>query len=615
MFRLYFIIVFSIAFYSIGIGADENDHSIKKLNEKKRIEDPIERDTQLIWQYNYIVENLSRNMDARTNAYMDTLLQLAETSSWTSAMPFYYRAKGRYHDFRGDSAEALDYYTKSIEGYKVANGDLKELAFSYVLKGFLLSNSDLNEKTLEVFEEGLPYARAAKGKNSLCLILDWYGDYYFYGLDSIYDNEKALDYYLQVKEILPQINYKRIIADNYAGLAGVYGRLSKEELAEEYFTIADSISIANNLPSVRWGLYAEKASQLEKQGRHKEANKTYLAAKKFMDLLTHIELKSRLEKELWGNYKNLGDYKNALLHYETYVEMENKMATAEVEIKYNELQTKYDFVLKQNEIDDLQEKNQRLLAYFLFGLLSLLSLFTILVSRKNLQLKRSAKHLEEKQKEVNFALIKGEKEERKRLASELHDNVNTKLAAIKWRLEAVSDEVSLKGKRVFKDTIDMMNDIYTDVRNISHNLVPGKLEETGLLAAISDHVVRLNTAGKTQFKFSHTGVDELGIADMKYPLYNVIFELMNNIVKHSNAETANIILKRKKDNLEISILDNGKGFNPNGRTAGIGFQNVKSRISALNGQVNINSEEGYGTTINIQIPYASERIVITQGQI
>lgn len=602
MIRVYLIILYCLSLASLCMATGIDDY-ILRLNKTKLLEDHIDRDTQLIWHYNYVSEDLSRYMDPRAEAYLDTLLELSENSDWKSAMPFYYRAMGRYHDFRGDATEALDYYTKAIEGFKVANGNLKELAFSYVLKGFLLSNSELNDRTMEVFKEGIPYARAAKGKNSLCLMLDWYGDYYYYGLDSITDNQKALGYYLQVQEILPQINYQRIIADNHAVLSGVYGRLGNTEFANSYFKTADSISLNHNLPFVRFGLYAEKARQLEKEGRHLEANKIYLQCKEFMDPTTNIEFKSRLEKELWENYKNLDDHENALRHYEAHVEMENKMGTNEVEIKYNELQAKYNVVVKQKEIDDLQDKNQRNLAYFLIGLMSLLSLFTFLVSRKNLQLKRSAKDLEEKQKEVNLSLIKGEKEERKRLAGELHDNVNTKLAAIKWRLEAVSDEVSVKAKKVFDDTIDMMNDIYTDVRSISHNLVPSKLEESGLLTAINDHVLRLNSAGKTQFKFSHSAIDEKGIADMKYPLYNILFELMNNIIKHSNAMSAEISLKRQKDNLEVTISDNGKGFKPEGRTDGIGFKNVMSRIDALNGYLSIDSIIGEGTKIRIQIPF------------
>ena len=217
---------------------------------------------------------------------------MSKQSNWKIAMPFYHRAKGRYHDFRGEFVDALDHYSKAIEGYKVSEGS--EIAFAYVLKGFLLSNSDLHSRCIEVFEEDLPYARAAKSKNSLCLMLDWYGDYYFYGLDSIVDNEKALEYYMQVKEILPQINYQRIIADNHACLSGVNRRLGNTVLADHHFAIADSLVVEHNLPFVRWGLYAEKANQLEKVGLFREANHIYLQCQEFMGPTTHIEFKSRL---------------------------------------------------------------------------------------------------------------------------------------------------------------------------------------------------------------------------------------------------------------------------------------------------------------------------------
>lgn len=603
MMRVFILVLVYFGFCQ-GITADENDEYIKRLNKQKSIVDPIERDTQLIWHYNYVSENLSRYMDPRAEAYLDTLFELANKTNWKSGIPFYHRAKGRYHDFRGEPAEALVHYTDAIEGFKLAKGNLKELAFSYVLKGFLLSNSDMHYKCMEVFEEGLPYARAAVGKNSLCLMLDWFGDLYFYGLDSsgVADNEKALDYYMQVNKILPQISYQRIIASNHTGLSGVYGRLGQQELSDYHYAIADSITVGTNLTTMRWGLLAEKARQLEKKGLHQEANKIYMQCKEFLDPTTNIEFKSRLEKELWINYKNLGNHKKSLFHYERHVEMENKMATNEVEMKYAELQAKYDVVVKQQEIDELNKKNQRHLGYFLIGLLGVLSLFALMLSQKNKLLNKRATELEEKQKEVNKALIKGEKVERKRLAGELHDNVNTKLAAIRWRLEAVSDEVSDKAKDIFDDTIMMMNDVYSDVRHISHNLVPSKLEEIGLLAAITNQIHTLNSGGNTQFQLTHSSVAEEFLADMKYPLYNIIFELMNNIVKHSEAENADILLCVKDNHLEITIKDDGKGFAPEGRKDGIGFQNVKSRVQSLSGELAINSIVGKGTSINIQVP-------------
>ncbi|MFT4569019.1 MAG: tetratricopeptide (TPR) repeat protein [Saprospiraceae bacterium] len=176
------------------------------VSEIKQNVDPLARNTQLIWQYNKICEALARHKDPRTEVYLDTLETMARASNWDMAMGLYFRAMGRYHDFADDYQPVLEYYQQALDELKYAKGDGKELAFTYVLKGFFLSNSELHQECWKTLEEGLSYARKAKSKNSLCLMLDWFGDYYYFGLDGEIDNKKALDYYLQVNRILPQIS-------------------------------------------------------------------------------------------------------------------------------------------------------------------------------------------------------------------------------------------------------------------------------------------------------------------------------------------------------------------------------------------------------------------------
>jgi len=434
VFMLRYVIVFIFIGHSVVSLGSINpaiEPYLEKVKKAKNLEDPIERDSILVWSYGQLCDEIFRINDSNSLSYLDTLDALSEASQWPNARGIYYRGVGRYYDFRGEHEEALEYYDKAISALKPGHGDLKELAFTYVLKGFLLSNSGLQQECKKVMQEGLPYAKKAKSKNSQCFMLDWYGDYYYYGLDDTIDYKKALYYYKQVEEILPQINYARLIADNHAVLSGCYERLGQISRSKYHFKVADSITQAQNLLFVRRGLYADKARLLEENGENKAANAIYVQIANFLEGNRNIEFQARAESDLWQSYKKIGNYKLALKHYEEWRWMEDSLANQDVAVKYAELEKKYDVAQKENEITTLENKEAktRMNLLLLLGGVSLLGLIIIL--RKNAQLSKSKRSLVESYEMSQEATFKGEQNERSRIASELHDNVNSKIAAIK----------------------------------------------------------------------------------------------------------------------------------------------------------------------------------------
>ncbi len=592
---------------TIGFCQAQSVHSdittyVDKLQLVKEIQDPVDRDTQLIWQYNYISEELARNLDPRTEAYLDTLRLMSELTPWDNARGFYYRAMGRYSDFQGNFSEALSFYDMAINAFKPAGGDLKELAFTYVLKGFLLSNSEMYQECIKTLKEGIPYASETNYKNSLCLMLDWFGDYYYYGLEDSINNEIALDYYLQVNQILPFITYPRIIADNHAVLSGVYARLGRKAEAAYHFPIADSLCKAENLPYVRWGLYAEKARSLENENKHSEANEIYLIAKNFMEATTSIEFKARLEKALSNNYKNLGNYKLALSHYENMVAMEEVMAIDEVKKKYADIEAKYNLSVKEKEIADLQRSKIISNRNLALSILAISLIASTIIIRKNKILKRNYLLLEQQQKEVEKAIYTGETQERKRLSAELHDQVNTKLAAAKWQLEAISEKLYGVDREIIDNTTVMLNDAYQDVRNISHNLVPTRLETEGLIKSVEDLFIKLNKNAAIKFKLYAESIEEQKIERITYPLYSIIFELINNILKHAQASQVTIRITESAGNLDLIINDDGQGFDVQNIQPGFGLSSITNRVKSLKGTIDITSSNETGTQTYIRIP-------------
>ncbi len=599
-------IFFLLLSYTYGGAQMDQSYLFERIQEKKSIDDPIARDSQLIWQYNYTIEELARTQDERVAAYVDTLRERAMSSSWPSAMAFYHRAMGRMHDFRGEFANALEHYDQAIQYYADANGELKEYAFTYVLKAFLLSNAGYYPECMATIEEGLPIARAAKGKNSLCLMLDWYGDYYYYGMGGEVDNMKALSYYKQVNEILPQISYARIIADNFSVLSGVYGRLDDMELSDNYFAKADSVLSETNLPNVKWGLYAERAKQLEQNGDYQGANDIYTSIMSYMDENPNKVFRARYYKALYENYKALNQPDSAIVYLEKYMADADALDTQELKQKYDEIQAKYELSQKNVEIERLHSKQRGLQNMGLIALLMGALIGVYFYHRSNQRLKTSNQALAKAQKSIKESFVKGELSERQRIASDLHDNVNTKIAATKWRIEAMQQGIDPDHQDDVKPIIDMMDDVYQDVRNIAHNLAPSRLMEVGLVASLKEMAYRLNESHKIHFDIDATECDESLITDEVYQVYNIVFELINNILKHSAADVASVKIATAAKHLNIIVTDNGKGFSPDHQGHhGLGLSSIRERLRTLDGEMEISSTSGEGTRIQILLPIST----------
>ena len=187
--------------------------------------------------------------------------------------------------------------------------------------------------------------------------------------------------------------------------------------------------------------------------------------------------------------------------------------------------------------------------------------------------------------------ITAQETERKRLAADLHDDIGTSLAALRGRI------TNNPGAE------ELLNKIMTDVRTVSHNLLPVELHDLGLIDTLNEVARRLETASGIRFLFIASGDPVPLGASADLILYRAVQELMHNIVRHSKATEAVVQLVYHHSHLNITIEDNGCGFDPDVPGGdGIGLKNVSSRIQWLGGVVAVDSGE-QGTTIRLDIPF------------
>ncbi|MBF8456028.1 sensor histidine kinase [Kaistella sp. G5-32] len=198
-------------------------------------------------------------------------------------------------------------------------------------------------------------------------------------------------------------------------------------------------------------------------------------------------------------------------------------------------------------------------------------------------------------------LLEGEEKERKRIAEELHDGIAGDLSAIKLNLTYLETENSNPNNDdVLQNLSKIIDKSCQQIREISHNLSPSSLTNYGLVGAVDNFCKKVADLYKIKviFKFSDK---EIELTDtIETHIYRIVQELLNNVVKHSEAKVAHVTITYDHPFIEISVKDDGKGFTINSLSKGIGLSNIDSRIRFMNAHVKKQSTEK-GSTFTIVI--------------
>ncbi|NND31856.1 MAG: sensor histidine kinase [Saprospiraceae bacterium] len=577
------------------------------LDSLARISDSLGQQAYADWDSAYVytltftIDQMAYYQDGRASEYLDEFERYHENSNNRIVHGLYLRSKARVLDRSGKNSEALNYYLQAIDSLNKTSIAPGEKAMTLVYAAFLLNNSGSPEKCIDMLKQARPYAEEASDPLPLYYILDYMGDYNYYSGFQIEDYPAALDYYRQAEKLIEKHGLDNKRSDNYLGLADVYYRLKNYDNGDQYWNKADSIAREHNDYNALYGLYVDKSEIFLDQGRQDEAITLAEFAYDFAKKAGWPEITARAENQLYWTYRTVGDFEKALYYYEKYSTTQDSMNKQDLLNKYSELEAKYENEKKEQVIVELQNKNLRQTRNFLVGIILLSLLLLALGIWTILRLDRDNKLLIAKNKEILQAQIVGQTIERKRVASEIHDNLNTKVAAIRWQLQALEHSVDAKAKKILDSTLKLINDVYGDIRLISHNLMPEEIESIGLIETLSNLISQLNINNRVQFNLI-TGSESLELPPgLIYPIYNISFELINNILKHSQASNAWISIDNVDNHIVISVSDDGKGYNQASKPGGVGLKNIHSRVENLGGQIHIESKPNEGTKTVIRI--------------
>jgi two-component system, NarL family, sensor kinase len=570
------------------------------------------RDTLLVTTLNLLTERLFNQNDPRAPAYLDSLRQLTAAVKWPKGEGLYLRAVGKSYDVKGKYTEAFNAYTKAIAALERAGGDPYDLTYTYVLAAFVLNNNGMPQRCIEYLQKARPLAEKNENTNNLCWILDYFGDYNYYDSFGVKNYRKALSYYKQVEALLPRATSPNLKADNPHCLANVYYKLGYEQLADQYRDKALTIARQYDNRVVIFAIYADLAEIAEEKGQYEKAIDYRRKSLEFATASGWREMQSRAENYLYQAYKKAGDYKSALDYLEMHRTHEDSMQRYQVQQKYDELRASYDAEKREIQIKELENKSLTQARNFLIILLLSGAGLMAYAVWTNRRLKGKNEQLTNKNREIEEALARGQTMERKRMASELHDNLNTKIAAVRWRLEALGGRGwAPSDQKIIGDVLEMIDDVYGDIRLISHNLVPEELETKGLKAAIQKLVGKLKGNDKVLFSFVFDGQDRRLNTAVEYQLYTIVLELVNNIIKHAEARHAWISLTYQSSRVILTVTDDGKGFKPpTPGLEGVGLRNIQTRVEQLKGTWQVESMPQH-TRITVEIPV--EAVPVTES--
>lgn len=405
---------------------------------------------------------------------------------------------------------------------------------------------------------------------------------------------------------------------NALGLANHYSEfypLHYLDSAKRYLDIALKEGLNTNQYTVVAGAYGVMYEYAQRENRWDDAE-NYLnqaAAYIQMDEMPDVATLARIMQSLATVYEQKGDYRKALEHYKKYLGYYETRFDNEKMTIGKELEAEYQSELKEQKLLLLEEQVAHRKKLNLIYILLSAAIFTTLVflfvayrqRSKTLtqQVRLHQMELDRIRQEHKIsllsAMIDGQEKERTRIARDLHDGLGGLLSGIKIELSggvataAISPEHAL-----ISNTLNRIDQAVDELRRIARNMMPELLLKYGLEEAIKEYCQSLKRSG-VNITFQAFNYQNNLAKNRQVVVYRIAQELINNAVKYAKSEHILVELRQEENDLSLTVEDDGVGFDIEGarQTKGSGLASVESRVAFLNGQLNIDSLPGTGTTV------------------
>jgi signal transduction histidine kinase len=378
------------------------------------------------------------------------------------------------------------------------------------------------------------------------------------------------------------------VAGKYSmeGLALIYGRDLSEfdkalPYAEEFVRMAEKYGDKRTIISAYLKL-SDVYSYMEK---YEECEAAALKAWE-MDSV-NLETSSYLTYIITFANIYLGDKDKAATFLMKFSAIARERTGKSLHDSLANMEVKYETEKKELKIAAMEKEKILYMWIILLVTVVLIALLLLYLYSKRLSRQKIKQLEQEKQISTTKSVIEGETTERKRLARDLHDGLGGMLSAVKINLDNL-DHIQ-NARTLLDSSID-------ELRRVARNLMPVSLIRLGLKASLEDFC-----GSFPNVRFQFYGEEKRSTENLELLIYRCVHELVNNAVKYSEATSINVQLFQNENNISLTVHDNGCGFDPKKVKPGMGLKNLKDRLTVFNGALDIVSEPGKGTEVNVEL--------------
>ncbi|MEO6682080.1 MAG: ATP-binding protein [Ginsengibacter sp.] len=544
----------------------------------------------------YVRYSLARNYImlgrfSKADSVTDVALKVFQLDSLNHATGKYYNLKGSILIYQSQQSEGMNYFKKALEVFE-KHEDLKQAAaiefnmaqlflgsleypkvYEYsmsshkklealsdtlylpIVKGLAAVSSAIEGKLkeAEVFAaEGLEMSERYNNTHGRIFAKYAYGE-----IETQKENfEKAIAYLNESKELAQKAKLYQVVLPNNAAMLKCYLLLKEYDSAVAIGEESLKLSEQLKLTDIRYNLLKNTAkayAELNNYGRAYE----YMAD----------------AEELFRSKSNKSNQK--IIH--------------ELLIKYDDQKKNNQILLQQKKI---AKKNQSV--YILGGIVFIILLVLFFYRRNNLQEKKLFN--QSKEKAIMEALDIGEEKERTRLADELHDGIASNLTAVKLQLESSP----FPKEETIKKSLELINHTNKELRYLAQRMAPANFEKSSLKDSLKDFCEYCSIPSR-KIHFL-TNVQKVNRdPSTKIMLFRSAQELVQNAIKHSSASEITVQLLSRENNIQLLVEDNGRGFDLNDENSSSGFESLNRRVKMFNGNMEIGSVPGKGTSVFISL--------------